>query len=152
MLYDVPNIRMTSYLGSSFGGASASLRHRSMARAGAWANVFARESQSTSWPPRRGRSLEFRAHCVERRLIRVLKAAADALGWKAQAQVRRVRDVPSASLTPVRSAHWRRSRGRRKTGAIQVKRVVAAQDMGIVINRGRRCRWWAVSPWASATC
>lgn len=138
MLYDVPNIRMTSYLGSSFGAAKVHPFATGPWRApGAWANVFARESQiDIMAAAAKADPLEFRLrNASNERLIRVLKAAADALGWKAGAgpsgQGRAIVASLDAGTVCALAAEVAVDR---KTGAIQVKRVVAAQDMGIVIN------------------
>ena len=138
MLYDVPNIRMTSYLGSSLGGAKVHPFGTGPWRApGAWSNVFARESQMDIMAAAaKVDPLEFRLrNASDERLHRVLKAASDAFGWKAGAgpsgQGRAIAAGLDAGTYCALAAEVAVDR---KTGAITVKRVVVAQDMGLVIN------------------
>ncbi len=138
MLYDVPNIRMTSYLGSSFGGAKVHPFGTGPWRApGAWSNVFARESQMDIMAAAaKVDPLEFRLrNASDERLRRVLKVASDAFGWKAGAgpsgQGRAIAAGLDAGTYCALAAEVAVDR---KTGAITVKRVVVAQDMGLVIN------------------
>jgi nicotinate dehydrogenase subunit B len=71
----------------------------------------------------------------DKRAIRVLKAAADAFGWKAAAapsgQGRAIAFSEDAGSYTALAAEVAVDK---KTGEIHVKRVVAAQDMGQVIN------------------
>ena len=138
MLYDVPNVKMTAYLGSSFGGVKVHPFATGPWRApGAWANVFARESQIDIMAAvAKVDPLEFRLRNGSNpRLRSVLKAAADALGWKPGAgpsgQGRAIVVSYDAGTYCALAAEVAVDR---KTGAIHVRRVVAAQDMGIVIN------------------
>jgi len=138
MLYDAPNVRLRTFM--SRGGAGANLHPFAVGpwRApGAGTNVFARESQidimaaAAKFDP-----LEFRLHnASDARLRRVLKAAADAFGWKAGAgpsgQGRAIAVSADAGTYCAIAAEVAVDR---KSGAITVKRIVAAQDMGIVIN------------------
>jgi CO/xanthine dehydrogenase Mo-binding subunit len=100
-------------------------------------NVFARESQIDIMAAKaKVDPLEFRLrNATDARLRRVLTAAADALGWKPGAgptgQGRAIAASVDAGAYCAIAAEVAVDR---KTGAIQVKRVVAAQDMGIVIN------------------
>jgi nicotinate dehydrogenase subunit B len=138
MLYDVPNVRSTAYLGSSFGGVKVHPFATGPWRApGAWANVFARESQiDIMAAAAKVDPLEFRLrNGSNERLLRVLKAAAGAFGWKSGAgpsgQGRAIVASYDAGTYCALAAEVAVDK---KTGVIQVKRVVAAQDMGIVIN------------------
>jgi nicotinate dehydrogenase subunit B len=138
VLYDVPNVRKTAYLGSSFGGVKVHPFATGPWRApGAWMNVFARESQvDIMAAAAKVDPLEFRLrNASDERLRRVLKAAADAFGWKAGAgpsgQGRAIAVGFDAGTYAALAAEVTVDQ---KTGTIQVKRVVAAQDMGLVIN------------------
>jgi CO/xanthine dehydrogenase Mo-binding subunit len=100
-------------------------------------NVFARESQIDIMAAKaKVDPLEFRLrNATDARLRRVLQTAADALGWKPGAgptgQGRAIAASVDAGTYCALAAEVAVDK---KTGAIQVKRVVAAQDMGIVIN------------------
>ena len=104
---------------------------------GAGTNVFARESQidimaaAANVDP-----LEFRLrNATDERARRVLKAAADALGWKAGAGVtKQGRGIAVGIDSGTYCAIAAEVALDRVTGAIRVKRVAAAQDMGIVVN------------------
>jgi nicotinate dehydrogenase subunit B len=104
---------------------------------GAGTNVFARESQiDIMAAAAKVDPLEFRLrNAKDERLRRVLKAAADAAGWKTGAgpsgQGRAIAVGEDAGTLCALVAEVEVDR---KTGAIRVKRVVAAQDMGLVIN------------------
>lgn len=131
--YDVPNVRITSYLGRSvhpFGTGP-------WRAPGAGQNVFAKESQiDIMAAAAKVDPLEFRMrNASNERVRRVLKTAADALGWKAAAgpsgQGRAIACSYDAGTYCALAAEVDVDR---KTGVIRVKRVVATQDMGIVIN------------------
>jgi isoquinoline 1-oxidoreductase len=135
VLYDVPNVRITTYIGRSakvhpFGVGP-------WRAPGAGMNVFARESQIDIMAAKaKVDPLEFRLkNATDARLRRVLTTAADALGWKPAAgpsgQGRAIAASVDAGAYCALAAEVAVDK---KTGAIQVKRVVAAQDMGIVIN------------------
>ena len=104
---------------------------------GAGTNVFARESHiDIMAAAAKVDPLEFRMRNLkDERARRVLKAAADAIGWKAapgpSGQGRGIAVGIDAGTYCALAAEVAVDR---KTGAIQVKRVVAAQDMGQVIN------------------
>ena len=74
-------------------------------------------------------------HLTDKRVIRVLEAAAERFGWVAGA-------APSGRGVGVACGSWRGTLVAamaevavdRKTGQVRVKRVVLAQDMGVVIN------------------
>jgi len=110
---------------------------------GAWrapaanTNVFARESHMDSLAARaKVDPLAFRLrHLDDPRVIRVLKAAAEKFGWVAGV-------APSGRGVGVAVGAWRGTLAAamaevavdRATGQVRVKRVVLAQDMGLVIN------------------
>jgi nicotinate dehydrogenase subunit B len=104
---------------------------------GAGTNVFARESQvDIMAAAAKVDPLEFRLrNTSNERLRRVLKAAGEASGWKAGAgpsgQGRAIAVGEDAGTVCALVAEVDVDR---KTGAIRVKRVVAVQDMGLVIN------------------
>lgn len=138
MLYDVPDAKITPLMGR--GSAEAKLHPFATGpwRApGAGTNVFARESHiDIMAAAAKIDPLEFRLkNAKDERLRRVLKAAADAFGWKAGAgpsgQGRGIAVGEDAGTICALVAEVDVDR---KTGAIRVKRVVAAQDMGLVIN------------------
>jgi len=135
MLYDVPNVRLTSYINR--GSKVHPFATGPWRAPGAGMNVFARESQidimaaTAKMDP-----LEFRLkNASDARLRRVLTTAADAFGWKPGAgpsgQGRAIAVSVDAGAYCAMCAEVAVDK---KTGAIQVKRVVAAQDMGQVIN------------------
>jgi isoquinoline 1-oxidoreductase len=136
MFYDVPNVSLKTYLGR--GSAKVHPFATGPWRApGAGTNVFARESQMDIMAAAaKIDPLEFRLrNATDVRLRRVLKAAADAFGWKAapgpSGQGRAIAVCTDAGAYCALAAEVAVDRA---TGAITVKRVVAAQDMGIVIN------------------
>jgi isoquinoline 1-oxidoreductase len=138
VLYDVPNVRMKTYLGRRSGGEKVHPFGTGPWRApGAGTNVFARESQMDIMAAAlKVDPLEFRLrNASDERLRRVLKTAAGAFGWKAGAgpsgQGRAIAAGLDAGTYCALAAEVAVDR---KTGAITVKRVVAAQDMGLVIN------------------
>ena len=110
---------------------------------GAWrapaanTNVFARESHMDLLAAKaKVDPLAFRLrHLSDPRVIRVLKAAAERFGWVAGA-------APSGRGVGVACGSWRGTLTAamaeltvdRATGQVRVKRVVLAQDMGLVIN------------------
>lgn len=138
VLYDVPDAKVTAYMGRGTPEAKLHPFGTGPWRApGAGTNVFARESQidimaaAAKLDP-----LEFRLrNTKDERLRRVLKAAADAFGWKAGAgpsgQGRAIAVGEDAGTLCALCAEVDVDR---TTGAIRVKRIVAAQDMGLVIN------------------
>jgi isoquinoline 1-oxidoreductase len=138
VLYDIPNARVTSTMGRGSTGAKLHLFATGPWRApGAGTNVFARESQidimaaAAKMDP-----LEFRLrNATDARARSVLKAVSDAFGWKAGAgPSRQGRGIAVGIDSGTYCAIAADVDVDRKTGAIKVKRVVAAQDMGIVVN------------------
>ena len=110
---------------------------------GAWrapaanTNVFARESHMDALAAQaKVDPLAFRLrHLDDPRLVRVLQAAADRFGWVAA-------PAPSGRGVGVACGSWRGTLVAamaevtvdRTTGQVRVKRVVLAQDMGLVVN------------------
>jgi CO/xanthine dehydrogenase Mo-binding subunit len=148
LFYDVPNARVQAFGGTNYGPQSGPSIHPFATgpwRApGARMNVFAVESQIDLMAAAAGVDpLEFRLrNTADARMRRVLQAAAEAFGWKS-------RKSPSGAGT----AAFRKGCGiacgidagtyvalvveigvDAATGAIKVERVVAAQDMGIIVN------------------
>jgi isoquinoline 1-oxidoreductase len=135
VLYDVPNVRLTSYINRS--SKVHPFATGPWRAPGAGMNVFARESQIDIMAAKAKMDpLEFRLkNATDARLRRVLTTAADAFGWKPGAgpsgQGRAISVSVDAGTYCALCAEVAVDK---KTGAIQVKRVVAAQDMGVVIN------------------
>jgi len=137
MFYDVPHYRTTVY------GKLRNGEEPHPFATGPWraphnnTNSFARESHIDIMASRAGMDpLEFRLkNLTDERMRGVLKAAAEKFGWTA-AKVPSGRgfgiacgsdvDVPVALIAEVEVDE--------RTGSVQVRRVVCAQDMGLVIN------------------
>jgi CO/xanthine dehydrogenase Mo-binding subunit len=80
--------------------------------------------------------VDFRLHNLkDKRMIRVLNAAADKFGWKSRKKVEG-RGFGIACGTDAGSyvAQMAEVEVNKKTGAVKVLRVLCAQDMGLVIN------------------
>ncbi|HVS31832.1 MAG TPA: molybdopterin cofactor-binding domain-containing protein [Thermoanaerobaculia bacterium] len=138
VLYDVPGGKVTPHMGRGTPGARLHPFATGPWRApGAGTNVFARESQiDIMAAAAKVDPLEFRLrNAKDERARSVLKAAADAFGWKAGAgpsgQGRAIAVGIDAGTYCALAAQVSVDR---KTGQIRVERVVAAQDMGQVIN------------------
>ena len=138
MLYDTPNVRLRTFMSrNSPGGKLHPFATGPWRAPGAGTNVFARESQiDIMAAAAKADPLEFRLrNATDARLRRVLKAAGDAFGWKAapgpSGQGRAIAVSVDAGAYCAIAAEVAVDR---KTGTISVKRIVAAQDMGIVIN------------------
>jgi isoquinoline 1-oxidoreductase len=110
---------------------------------GAWrapgnnTNTFARESQVDIMAAAAGADpLEFRlAHLKDRRMTRVLKAAAARFGWKpAPTPSKRGFGVACAIDAGTYVAAMAEVAVDLRKGVVDVQRVVCAQDMGIVVN------------------
>jgi nicotinate dehydrogenase subunit B len=144
-VYDIPNLRIRSGGGISYGQAAAPAAPGQLHpfEVGPWRapganmNVFAAESQMDIMAAAAGVDpLEFRLrHLSDPRMRRVLEAAARAFGWKT---------APGASgrgagiacnidagsyVAACAEVQVERARGR-----VHVVRVVCAQDLGIVVN------------------
>ena len=136
--YDIPHYRTMTY-GSGWQGQPGSHPFGT----GPWrapannTNTFARESQidilaaAAETDP-----LEFRLkNLKDTRMIRVLKTAAEKFGWTpAKAPSGRGHGVACGIDAGTYVAHMCEVEVDRKTGHVQVKRVVCAQDMGLSIN------------------
>jgi len=132
LFYDIPHNRVTIYQ-----------RHH-LLKTGPWrapdnnTNSFARESHIDLMAARAGIDpLDFRLRNIkDEKFQRVLKAGADKFGWTAANKSPSGRGygmacgfdvgVPVVLFAEVKVDE--------RTGAIQVKRVVCAQDLGLVIN------------------
>ncbi|MBE2214623.1 MAG: xanthine dehydrogenase family protein molybdopterin-binding subunit [Opitutaceae bacterium] len=110
---------------------------------GAWrapannTNTFARESQIDIMAAAAGMDpIEFRLkNMTDARMLRTLRAAADAWGWKpAPAPSRRGLGVACGADAGTYVAAIAEVEVDKATGAVKVKRVLVAQDMGVVIN------------------
>ena len=138
VLYDVPDGKVTAHMGRGTPEAKLHPFATGPWRApGAGTNVFARESQidimaaAAKMDP-----LEFRLkNTKDERARSVLKAAAQLFGWKPGAgpsgQGRAIAVGIDAGTYCALAAQVAVDK---KTGEIRVQRVVAAQDMGQVIN------------------
>jgi len=130
--YDIPHHQTTVYSGDS-----AHLFGTGPWRAPANnTNTFARESQIDIMASKAGIDpLEFRLNNLkDERMIRVLKAAADKFGWTpAKTPSKRGYGVACGTDAGSYVAHIAEVEVD-KSGHVQVKRVVCAQDMGLVIN------------------
>ncbi len=136
--YDVPNHTTVSHGGGWTAGPGTH-----PFRTGAWrapsnnTNTFARESQIEMMAAKAGADpVEFRLkNLTDQRMIRVLRAAAEKFGW-APKKAPSGRGVGVACGTDAGSYNaWIAEVEVDKTsGAVQVKRVVCAQEMGLVIN------------------
>jgi nicotinate dehydrogenase subunit B len=132
VMYDVPGAKIEPQRLSLHPFATGPWR-----APGAGQNVFARESQiDIMAAAAKIDPLDFRLRNLsDKRARRVLQAAADAFGWKPAAapsgQGRAIAFSEDAGSYTALAAEVSVDK---KTGEIQVKRVVAAQDMGQVIN------------------
>jgi CO/xanthine dehydrogenase Mo-binding subunit len=100
-------------------------------------NVFARESQIDVLAAAAGEDpLEFRLrNLTDARMRRVLEAAAEAFRWKpGKGPSERGQGVACGIDAGTYAALMAEVKVDRATGKIRVKRVVCAQDMGIVVN------------------
>ena len=136
--YDIPHHRTMTY-GSGWQGQPGSHPFGT----GPWrapannTNTFARESQIDILAAAAEKDpLEFRLkNLKDTRMIRVLKAAAEKFGWTpAKAPSGRGHGIACGIDAGTYVAHMCEVEVDRKTGHVQVKRVVCAQDMGLSIN------------------
>lgn len=100
-------------------------------------NTFARESQIDLMAAEAGADpVEFRvSHLSDQRMLRVIKAATDRFGWTAKrAPSGRGVGVACAIYLGTYVATCAEVAVDRKTGRVQVKRVVLAQDEGVIVN------------------
>ena len=142
LFYDVPNARIRSSGRTAYGqGATGQSVHPFAVgpwRApGANMNVFARESQiDVMAAASRADPVDFRLRNIaDPRMRKVLRAAADAFGWKsAPAPSGRGFGVACSADAGSYVAHMTEVKVDRASGKVRVARVVVAQDMGIVVN------------------
>jgi len=136
--YDVPHLRTVSRGAFSAGGSSPH-----PFGTGAWrgpgsnTNIFARESHIDVMASKAGMDpLEFRLkNLTDKRMIRVLQAAAGKFGWKpAKAPSKRGFGIVCFDYLGTYVAAMAEIKVDKNSGKIQVLRVVHAQDMGPVIN------------------
>ncbi len=136
--YDIPHHRTMSY-GSGWRGTPGSHPFGT----GAWrapgnnTNTFARESQIDILAAAAGMDpLEFRLkNLKDKRMIRVMKAAAEKFGWKpAKAPSGRGYGMAGGIDAGTYVAHMAEVEVDKASGHIRVLRVVCAQDMGLSIN------------------
>jgi len=137
--YDIPHQRTVS-AGGWQGGQPAGLHPFAV---GPWrapsvnTNTFARESQIDIMAANAGADpVEFRlGHLSDPRMVRVLKAAAEAFGWRPKpAPSGRGFGVACATYIGTYVATLAEVAVERSTGRVRVKRVACAQDMGLVVN------------------
>lgn len=136
--YAIPNHR-TASSGAAWGAAAGSHPFAT----GAWrapgnnTNTFARESQIDMMAAAAGLDpVEFRLkNLSDERMIRVLKTAADKFGWTTgKAPSKRGYGVACGTDAGSYVAAIAEASVDANKGAVQVKRVVCAQDMGVVVN------------------
>jgi nicotinate dehydrogenase subunit B len=136
-IYNVPNLR-TLARGSSFGGGGPH-----PFGTGAWrgpgsnTNIFGRESHIDVMAAKTGIDpLEFRMRNLsDARMTRVVEAAAEKFGWKpAKFPSGQGRGMVCLDYLGTYVTAMAKIRVDKKSGQIQVDRVVYAQDMGPVIN------------------
>ena len=130
--YDIPNHRTTSFDGAAHPFATGPWR-----APGNSTNCFARESHIDLLAAQAKMDpIEFRLkNLKDQRAIRILQAAAEKFGWT-PAPVPSGRGLGVAVGTDVGTyvAEIAEVQVDSRTGHVQVKRVVCAQDMGLVIN------------------
>jgi CO/xanthine dehydrogenase Mo-binding subunit len=136
LFYDFPNQRVRS-VGSKSGNIHPF-------NTGAWrapghnTNTFARESQIDILAARAGIDpLQFRLnHITDEKMLRVLKAAGDRFGWTPSTNFPSGRGYGIACGIDAGTyvAVILEAAVDRQTGQVRVKRAVAAQDMGMVVN------------------
>jgi len=135
--YTVPNHR-TASRGGGFGPSSAHPFGTGAWRApGNNTNTFARESQMDIMAAGAGIDpVQFRLNNLsDPRMIRVLKAAADKFGWTpAKSPSKRGLGVACGIDADTYVAAIAEVAVDKDKGTVQVKRVVCAQDMGVIIN------------------
>jgi len=136
--YDIPHHRTVAY-GAGWQGPAGSHPFGT----GPWrapannTNTFARESHIDIMASKAGSdSVEFRLkNLKDKRMRRVLEAAAEKFGWTpAKAPSGRGYGVALGIDSGTYVAHMAEVEVDKNRGSVQVKRVVCAQDMGLVIN------------------
>lgn len=142
LFYDVPNARIRASGRTAYGrgGPGESVHPFAVGpwRApGANMNVFARESQiDVMAAAARVDPLEFRLRNIsDARMRKVLRAAADAFGWKpAPGPSGQGRAVACSADAGTYVAVTAQVAVDRASGKVKVERIVLAQDMGTVVN------------------
>lgn len=144
LFYDVPNVRIRSFGGRMAAGTEQRIGeqlHRfgvgPWRAPGANMNVFARESHLDRVAAEAGIDpLEFRLRNLkDPRMRRVLEAVAQAFGWKSgKGPSGRGQGIACGIDAGTYAALAAEVEVDRATGKIGVKRVVCAQDMGIVVH------------------
>lgn len=135
-LYDVPNSRLTFY-GGQWGASAQQFATGAWRAPGANTNIFAKESQIDIMASRAGVDpIEFRLrHVSDPRLRGVIEAVAKAAGWKpAKSPSGRGFGVAVGTDAGAYVAHIAEVDVDKATGAVTVRRVVCAQDMGVVVS------------------
>ncbi len=136
-IYSVPNLRTVSR-GSSFGGGGPHLFGTGAWRGpGSNTNIFARESHMDIMAAKAGMDpLEFRLkNLADKRMIRVVKAAAEKFGWKsAKFPSGRGYGMVCLDYLDTYVTAMAQIKADKNGGNIQVERIVHAQDMGPIIN------------------
>ncbi len=136
--YAIPNHRTTVTPGGFMGGEEAHPFATGPWRAPANnTNTFARESQIDVMAAKAGVDpVEFRLkHLTDEKMKRVIKVAAENFGWKpAKAPSGRGYGIACGIDAGTTVATMAEVTVDKSTGDVQVKRVVCAQDMGLVIN------------------
>jgi isoquinoline 1-oxidoreductase len=139
--YDIPNLRIMSAGGMSYGGSTPAVKDLHPFAVGPWRapganmNVFAIESQIDIMAAAAGADpLAFRlAHLADPRMRRALQAAADAFGWKPGPRGRGYGIACSSDAGSV-VATMAEVKVDEASGKVTVVRMVCAQDMGIIVN------------------
>ena len=143
LFYDIPNARVRAFGDTNYGPKTGPDIHPFATgpwRApGARMNVFAVESQIDCMAAAAGVDpLEFRLrNTSDARMRKVLQAAADAFGWKSAKAPRgsgKGRGIACGIDAGTYVALIAEIAVDAATGAIKVEKVVAAQDMGIIVN------------------
>ena len=136
--YDIPNHRTTAYNSSWVGGEGTH-----PFATGAWrapgnnSNSFARESHIDIMAAKAGIDpVQFRLqHLSDAKMKRVLQTAAEKFGWKpAKSPSGRGLGVALGIDAGTYVASIAEVEVNRETGDVTVKRVLAVQDMGLVVN------------------
>jgi nicotinate dehydrogenase subunit B len=143
LFYDAPNVSIRAFGGRMGGGEQRAGERLHPFAVGPWRapganmNVFARESVLDILAARAGLDpLELRLrNLTDARMRRVLESAAEAFGWKpARGPSGRGQGVACGIDAGTYVALMAEVAVDRASGKVQVKRVVCAQDMGIVVN------------------
>lgn len=134
--YNIPNNKIKSY-GSRKGITAHPFGTGAWRAPGNNTNTFARESHIDIMASKAGVDpIEFRLNnLTDERMRRVLETAVEEFGWtKAAAPSRRGVGVSLAIDSGTYVGTIAEVEVNKNTGKVQVKRIVCAQDMGIVVN------------------